>query len=161
MGRKASFVEGIKAIDDDYVYRQEDFVFSDIVKKAGGKEGFISSAFHYHQTMKKPSPTGRQVKNVKIEMTMNKEEEVRSWDMQVKGIVKYFDPEIPWLIDDAIAGSFKLIRLEAYSPNEPYAWIKEQNPKWLPVIKRGVFRFQLQFMIRNFLSEFGNLLKLK
>jgi hypothetical protein len=94
-------------------------------------------------------------------MTMNREEEIRSWDMQVKGIVKYFDPEVPWLIHDAIAGSFKLIRLDAYTPKELYNWIQGQNPNWLPIIRRGVFKLQFKFMIRNFINEFGNLLRLK
>ncbi len=149
MGRKVAFDEGIKSIDDDYVYRQEDFVFSDIVKKAGYKEGFISSTFHYHQTMKKESPTGRKVKSIKIELEMSNAEDIRTWDTQVKGIVKYLEPNKPWLINTAIAGSFKLFQLKAYKPSELYGWIHVENPLWLPIIKKGVFKLKMKFFLRN------------
>ncbi len=155
MGRTSKFIEGIKSIDDDYVYRQEDFVFSDIVKNAGGKEGKIDNVYHYHQTMKKPSPTGRQTKSVKIETTMNREEEIRSWETQVKGIVKYFkDVDHPWLRDTAVASAYKLFAMKAFKESDLYGWIQLENPVWLPVIKSGVSKMQTKDKLRNIFRKF-------
>jgi hypothetical protein len=53
IGRTTTFAKEIDAVDDDYVYRQEDFVFSDIARKGGGVEGKIDTVFHYHQTIKR------------------------------------------------------------------------------------------------------------
>lgn len=154
MGRTSKFIEGIKRIDDDYVYRQEDFVFSDIVASAGGKEGKIENAYHYHQTMRKPSPTGRQIKDVKIEVTMKREEEVRTWETQMKGIVKYFnDTNHAWLKNDAIISAYHLIQLKAYSEAELYGWIRMENSVWLPVIKTGVQALQRKNKLKNFVKR--------
>ena len=64
MGRKAAFMQGLSRIDDDYVYRQEDFVLADIVKKGGGKEGRIEDVFHYHQLAFRQSEWSRNIKPV-------------------------------------------------------------------------------------------------
>jgi glycosyltransferase involved in cell wall biosynthesis len=153
MGRKNTFLEGIKKIDDDFVYRQEDFVFSDIVKQAGGKEGFVASTFHYHQTMKKESPTGRKVKSLNIELEMSNAEDIRTWDTQVKGIVKYLQPNKNWIINTAIAGTYKLFQLKAYTPSELYGWIRVENPEWLPIIKKGVFKLRLGYFLRSLIQK--------
>jgi predicted naringenin-chalcone synthase len=71
---------------------------------------------------------------------MNPEEVTRSWNMQMKGIVKYFDPEIPWLIDNAISSAVKLIENKSSTQNEIKDWIMQTNPKWWPVIRKGVFK---------------------
>src|SRR4030095_1564904 len=50
-GRRAAFVDGLGRIDDDYVYRQEDFVFADLVENGRFRHGKIEDTFHYHQVM--------------------------------------------------------------------------------------------------------------
>ena len=149
MGKKALFEAGIKNIDDDFVYRQEDFVFSDIVRKAGGREGFIDEAFHFHQTMRKLTPWSRKIKGLKIDVEMSPEEELRTNDMQAKGIVKYLDPISPWLIHGAIHSTYNLIQLKKYTPDEIYSWIEKTNPVWLPIIKNGIFKLK----IKNYLVK--------
>ena len=90
MGRWVAFETGLKNIDDDYVYRQEDFIFANIVQKDGFKEGKITDTFHYHQTMHKPTPWSRKVSSVEIKVNLSREEEVRSCITMAKGIVKYW-----------------------------------------------------------------------
>lgn len=145
MGRRSSFVEGIKRIDDDYVYRQEDFVFSDIVARAGGREGRLDNLFHYHQTIKKPSKFWNP-SNVKvtIEQSLSREQEIRVWETQVKGIVKYLKPTMAWPIRDAGRGGHRMIEIGHWTPEEIYTWIRNEDADWLPFVRRRVFLLRMQ-----------------
>ena len=158
MGRKKAFEFGLSRIDDDYVYRQEDFVFADIVQKAGFKEGKVTDTFHYHQTMHKPTPWSRKVKAVKIDLELSADEEVRTWMMQGKGIVKYLQPSNTWLITDAIVSADYLISNKELTWGEYQQWVRQTNPKWLPYIRRGLFKKRLENRIRSFARLIGRFL---
>lgn len=132
MGRKRAFEAGLERIDDDYVYRQEDFVFADIVKKAGFKEGKISDTFHYHQTMRKQTPSGRKVNRVDVQEEMSPEEQVRTSMTMAKGIVKYLDP--PVLVDSVIHHVNLLQEMGELDWEEFYQWVEQTNPRWLPLL---------------------------
>ena len=135
MGRKNAFEKGLEHIDDDYVYRQEDFVFADIVKKAGFKEGKVSDTFHYHQTIRKDSPWARQVKSVSFEMDICQEEQIRTHLTQIKGLVKYLDPD-PRFIPGIAENVNCLQELDAMTWPEFIQWVSKTNPVWLPAIKK-------------------------
>jgi hypothetical protein len=134
MGRRAAFEHGLKRIDDDFVYRQEDFVFSDIVKKAGFREGKISGTFHYHQTIRKQTPSSRRVSHVDISEEMSREEQVRTSMTMAKGIVKYLEP--PVLMDSLIYHVNLLNEMGELDWNEFYTWVGETNRQWLSPIKK-------------------------
>ncbi len=154
IGRKAAFSEGLRRIDDDYVYRQEDFVFSEIVSRGGGKEGKIDDVFHYHQTIKKSSPfwNPRNVK-VKILQELSKEEELRVWDTQFRGIIKYLQPTSQWVIGDAGHGAYTLIKMDAITQSDLYAWVEKVNPVWLPIIKRQLFKQRIRHGAVRLISQ--------
>lgn len=139
MGKKEAFLEGLRNLDDDFIYRQEDFIFSNIVKRAGFREGKIDSVFHYHQTISKSSsvwnPKGIKVN---ISQTLPIEEEVRMWDSQVRGIIKYLEPNCGWTIENAIYGVFRLEELGQCSSSYFYDWAASINPQWVPFLKKGV-----------------------
>ena len=133
MGLKRAFDTGLDHIDDDYVYRQEDFVFADIVKKAGFREGKVAETFHYHQTIHKPSPWMRKVKSVAFELEISPEEEIRTSLMQVKGLVKYLDPD-PYHVPGIVVDIDHLQELGVMTWAEFTQWVKETNPAWLAMI---------------------------
>jgi hypothetical protein len=138
MGRKAAFQKSIELIDDDYVYRQEDFVLADLVERAGFKHGKIEDTFHYHQTLHKPSPWSRKIESVNIETKLSREEEVRTWTMQGKGIIKYLQPTQPWLtynVSESVARLFELGELNSSNWPEFRQWVAETNPKWIPYLR--------------------------
>ena len=141
IGRKAAFSKGLSGIDDDYVYRQEDFVFSDIVSRGGGREGKIDDVFHYHQTIKKTSPFWNP-RNVKVSITqeLSEEEELRIWDSQFRGIVKYLQPTSQWAINNAGHGAYTLIKMNAMTRSDLFAWVEKVNPVWLPFVKRQLLK---------------------
>ncbi len=157
IGRKSAFSKGLSCVDDDYVYRQEDFVFSDIVASGGGKEGKINNVFHYHQTIKKASAFWNP-KNLKVNISqeLSKEENFRVWDAQFRGIVKYLQPTSRWLVSEAGYGAFTLISMKAIAKSDLYDWIDQVNPVWLPIVKREL----IKLLILHGVNQFKDKLKL-
>jgi hypothetical protein len=131
MGRTAAFLPGVRRIDDDFVYRQEDFVLADIVRRAGFREGKIDDTFHFHQVMHKQSPWARTLKRVAVQVEWSRDEEVRASTMQVKGIVKYLSPSRP-LAREVESHLARLLNLQAIDWQEFRGWVGRTNPVWLP-----------------------------
>lgn len=160
MGRTAVFSKAVQTIDDDYVYRQEEFVFADIARRGGGVVGRIDSVFHYHQSLKMTSNLWNpQDVKVAISQKLNREQEIRVWESQVKGIVKYLLPSTPWLISEATFGTYRLAEIGHINLNEMYLWIKNTNPKWLPIIKRGVIVLQAKEILTRIKRLLRSLVK--
>lgn len=155
MGRKKAFESGLSGIDDDYVYRQEDFVFADIVQKAGFKEGRVTDTLHYHQTMHKPTPWVRKVNSVRFDMELSREEEIRTWMMMGKGIIKYLQPSNDFLISVASISAEYLIRNKELTWGDFRQWIRKTNPKWLPYIRRGLLKKRLENRLRSLARSIG------
>lgn len=138
MGRKAAFRE-VGKIDDDYVYRQEDFVLAQLVEQAGGKEGRIEDTFHYHQVTHKESPWARKIKSVSFAMEWSKAEELRQAMTQVKGIIKYLDPRklAPSMIYQAVVlNVLNLIKRGELSWDEINEFIAKHQPSWAKYVNR-------------------------
>ncbi|OGH12314.1 MAG: hypothetical protein A2857_04955 [Candidatus Levybacteria bacterium RIFCSPHIGHO2_01_FULL_36_15] len=140
MGRKTAFEKGLKNIDDDYVYRQEDFVFSNLVEKAGFKHGRIDDTYHYHQTMFRQSRWMRKIKKVSLELEIDQKEEFRTHDMQVRGFIKYLDPN-PYFAAWITSELASLQELGKLNWEDFINWVKKTNPAWLPYLK--YWRIQL------------------
>jgi hypothetical protein len=140
MGRKGAFEKGLASIDDDFVYRQEDFVLAQLVERDGHRHGRIEDTFHYHQLMHKPSPWARKLKRVAVQVEWSREEEIRACTMQARGIIKYLTPTAG-LVAEAEAQIRRMIELEATTWPEFADWIAETNPVWLSHIKPWRMRF--------------------
>jgi hypothetical protein len=95
LGETAVF-EGIqKFIDDDFVYRQEDFVLEEYVRQSGFATGNSFDTFHFHQVMRRKT-NGMQMKveNIAIKLAESKSENLRVRNTQLYGLIKYCDPKI-------------------------------------------------------------------
>jgi glycosyltransferase involved in cell wall biosynthesis len=161
MGRKEAFMRCLGRVDDDFVYRQEDFVFSDIVARSGFREGKIDSTFHYHQTINKASPVWNPKDlRVTLSQSLSTEEEIRTWNAQAKGIIKYLSPTSAWVIRDAGYGVYRLLQLKYFSSSDIYKWISEVNPVWLPIIKRQVFKRRLVGLFRSIANRMKAVLRI-
>jgi hypothetical protein len=154
MGRKAAFKD-VDRIDDDYVYRQEDFVFNRIVEDAGYTTGKVEDTFHYHQLMFRKS-AGFDVNVKKLNLvTHNNEWEVqRALDMQIRGIVKYLDPKEPYMIMDFNSKVFELVYADTSKLKELKNWIRETNPKWQAYLG---WKFMAKLNYRRLRSKLGAL----
>lgn len=139
IGRTSIFSGAVSSIDDDFVYRQEEFVLSRLCSLSGGKEGRIDEAFHYHQNMPKTvSGHGPQLSSVRITTVTSEEEEIRIWESQAKGIVKYLEPDKSLLIRDAAFGFWLLKKRGRMTRKEIVSWINSTNDAWTPIVIRGM-----------------------
>lgn len=147
IGRKSAFTPYLNEIEDDFVYRQEDYVWQNVVEKGGFKMGYVDEVFHYHQQIHKDSPWARKVKRVTVEMDWSPEELVRASTMQVYGTVKYVKPTnylAAWISLDLA----QLIELKKINWPEFKKWTGETNPAWQPYLKYWrvlLMRYYLKF----------------
>jgi hypothetical protein len=140
MGRKAAFLPGLREIDDDYVYRQEDLVLWNIVEKHGFKASDVEDVFHFHQVMHKFSPWARKLASVSINVAWSREEEVRACMTQVKGIIKYLEPS-PALVGYVETNLKRLLELNAITQAEFDQWVLQTKPIWKQAIKPWRVKF--------------------
>lgn len=157
MGRRTAFGESLSRIDDDFVYRQEDFVFSDVVRRTGGREGKVTDTFHFHQTMRKPSPYARRVTDVRVQVEIPPEEEVRTWAMQGRGLVKYLEPTGKWVREEAAISVERMIDLGETTWDEFANWVEATNPEWLPFLAGERRRRERQARVQRIVSALKRL----
>lgn len=138
MGRKAAFLPGLDRIDDDYVYRQEDFVLARIVEDGNFRHGRIEDTFHYHQMMPRSYGSGsraRKLQSVQIKEEIAPEEQFITLDTQARGTVKYLRPD-PYQVEAVRENLWRLQKLGKLDLNEFRNWVARVNPEWLPHIPR-------------------------
>lgn len=153
MGRKVAFKSGLGRIEDDYVYRQEDFVLADIVTKSGFKEGRVEDVFHYHQMMHRPSVWARNIRRVAIEVESSRDEEIRSCVTQARGLVKYLEPNqmmALWVTENVS----RLVDLGETTWPEFLQWVADTNPSWLTFLGPPSGMFRLKRNILNIMRRF-------
>jgi hypothetical protein len=152
LGRREAFLK-VDIIEDDFVYRQEDFVFNKIVEDAGYRTGKVEETFHYHQVMFRQSKGyDLNVKSVSIETNTNKEEILRNKEMQLRGVVKYLNPDDDWSITEFNTYSTLMLKEGLIEFNSFKKWIKITNPKWLDF-------FNLKFLIKFYIFRMYRRLK--
>jgi len=135
MGKKKAFDDILEEIDDDYLYRNEDIIIRTLLLNKGHKWGFDDTLFHYHQVMQKQSFSGRKIESVHIKVSYPKEEEIRTSDMQVRGLIKYLNPT------NSLARMAKthlgiLIDNNVVTYEEFMDWVSKVNPKWVPYLHK-------------------------
>lgn len=134
IGRKSAFTPHLSEINDDFVYRQEDYVFQTVVEKGGFKMGYVDDVFHYHQQIHKNSPWARKIKRVAVEMEWSPEELIRASTMQVYGTIKYVKPTsylASWISLDIA----QLMLHHKLNWHELRSWVAKTNPEWKPYLK--------------------------
>lgn len=151
MGRKDAFIKGLKKIDDDYIYRQEDFVFKKVVEDSGFKEGKIDDTFHYHQTMpRRTIGFDFDVKKVSIEVNRKKDEDIRAADSQVKGIIKYLEPSDKFA-EWAFTPIVTLRRYKQLKWSDFKSWIIVNNKEWLKYFNYWRLNY-VKYKIKNIIK---------
>lgn len=136
MGRKAAFAKVTPQIDDDYLYRNEDIIIADLVKREGFRYGRVTDTFHFHQVMHKPSRWRRKLKRIDIQLDLARDEDIRANETYVRGIIKYLKPgETSKDVRDSVR--YPILRLRELgdkSADEMHDWVAKTNPEWLPYI---------------------------
>ena len=130
MGKRSAFEKVLPLIDDDYLYRNEDMVIMELVNRFGGKYGKTAKTFHYHQLMNKRGEREPKFESFSLKRELDKQWEIKTCDMQARGIIKYTDPK-PYLLGSVNESLYVLHTLGALNWLEFKRWVKETNPAWL------------------------------
>jgi hypothetical protein len=140
MGRKSAFMGGLDRIDDDYVYRQEDFIFARVVEDGNFRHGRIENTFHYHQVMPRlygKDGRARTFRRIEIDVDIAPEEERYTADTQLRGTVKYLRPE-PVHVRGVEFNIRTMARLGNFDLEQFREWVAKTSPQWLPYIPRTI-----------------------
>ncbi|MBR2526659.1 glycosyltransferase [bacterium] len=149
MGRKAAFDDIMNDLDDDYIYRNEDIIIRTALQKKGHKWGFDDTLFHYHESMYKQSPNGRKLKSLKYDLEIPKHEQFKHWNMQLRGFVKYLEPNTPSLRQDALYLKGQLLGKKLVNKYELIEWIEKTNKNWLFIFtKKELLRYRLKKFLK-------------
>lgn len=134
MGRTEAFDGKLDEIDDDYLQRNEDIVFSELIDR-DGSYGRVADTFHYHQVMEREDPQSSfgedepQVTQVTIDKERAPEWERKVAEMQAKGIIKYTSPK-PYLVNIVGGAIYELMQLDAFDEAEFKTWVENEDPEW-------------------------------
>lgn len=163
LGRRDAFNGIGSTIEDDFVYRQEDFVLERIAKGNGFEVG-NADTFHWHQQMpRKTVGTANKVVGIDIRTHESSKELSRILETQSFGFIKYCDPDSDAIIDQFKGSANALLSQRAGALGDLLRLAKETNSSWIPVILslsgegRQPKRLLLIFrqMARRLLRSFG------
>ncbi len=129
MGRAEIMKRAVASIDDDYLYRNEDIIIAGLLEKAGGRYGRTTDTFHYHQIMNKNGEKEPKLKAVSIKREENRDWEIRTLDMQARGLIKYLEPK-RYLAESVNAPLRLLKRMGALDEKAFFDWVRTTNPGW-------------------------------
>lgn len=136
MGRKKAFENILPKIDDDYLYRNEEIIFQELIIAEGYKYARISDTFHYHQIMNKRGEMEPKFKKLIVEKEKDKNWQSQISNMQARSIIKYLKPKKKYLIDIVNNSIYSLYNLGTLDWQEFKKWTKKTNPIWLKYIKK-------------------------
>lgn len=133
MFRRAAIQEILDKIEDDYIYRNEDIIFQNACEEAGYKYEKALSALHVHTCSSvnhKWTPQG--------EFTSEQEARAKTFDMQIRGLVKYCSPTK--IAVDAWRDAFGICCAENNTDLFDFVegFVRETNPAWEPAIKKTI-----------------------
>lgn len=115
---KSSVFKGVSDfVQDDYGYRQEDFIFEEYALRSGGRVGSVSETFHIHQITERVTK-GKQMEVLSVRLKLKPEvDDGRALDTQLLGFVKYCNPRrktVQGAAYDAILGAFSAGRFSIW-----------------------------------------------
>lgn len=146
VGRTSILKEATGRIDDDFVYRNEDFVIKEGVIKNGGHYGSIFDTCHYHQIINKGGEKEPKLESVEIKKKVDPQYEIKTLKMQVKGNIKYLSPDKRY-VKNTFGALSCLMEYQAFDWKELKTWIMENNPEWLKHISPA--RLKAYYFLRK------------
>ncbi len=135
MGKKIAFKNIISKINDDYLYRNEDMIFQGLVEAQGYKYGRVLDTYIFHERMNKKGEKNPKFENVIIKRIPDKKLKIRTYNMQVRGIIKYLKPNKRYLVENVNRSIKILMDNNALNLKEFKKWVKLTNESWLKYIR--------------------------
>jgi len=135
MGRIAAFRDVLPEIDDDYLQRNEDIIFMELIQEKGFNYARVNNTFHYHQVMNREGEMEPKYKHFSIGKEKDEEWGIRMGTMYVKGIIKYLGPK-PYLVAEVNWSIGRLLTNKALDWASFKHWVRDTNPIWLRHISK-------------------------
>jgi hypothetical protein len=149
LGKKEIF-QGIDSfLEDDFVYRNEEYVLANYVNSKGGSTTQVTDAFHFHQVMRRKT-LGMEmlVTNVAIQVEEKSRELQRVHETQIFGIIKYCQPTDSAAKDAAESALFSLLESSLSNIRRCVAFARLHNDDWQQVLLKKTVKYLLLWSIR-------------
>ena len=125
-------------VDDDYIWRIGDIAVRQTVEKNGYAYGKVTTTFHFHHTTEETKYRSDPCK-VASKMVFEEPKEIiidpENWRRRLiqtaQAYVKYIDPELPYVRNDAGIDDVLLPLLDRQ-------WVLEHGPAWIPRYDKAV-----------------------
>jgi hypothetical protein len=161
MGKKSVFEEILPIIQDDYLYRNEDIIFSELIKQKGYRFGKVQDTYHHHQLMNKQGEKEPKFDNVIIRREKDHIWELETYRKQIMGIVKYLKPN-PRLIHYIRNALYQIEKKDKKLARTIEKWINQHTPEWSDhIFYEGPFIIDIFKKIINILNYILNIFKRK
>jgi len=153
MGNTKFIIHATSSIEDDHLFRNEDIIIPDLVRKSGGKYGFINETYHTHQIgFSRVNEHIRATETISVvkKPTIN---DVQLFIHQICGIVKYTIPDSPYHIWNF---DYSMTVLKKYSAD--LTQVNRElslNRRWLLIYKLTWLR-----MLRRKISKIFRIMKM-
>lgn len=152
IGSSSLLKEALSVVEDDYLYRNEDIVISELVSAAGGKYIKQPDLVHLHQAVSKNIENEPSVRAV-ITRESDPEWEKNTANLQYKGLVKYLNPSSVTdvnVISQMIDENLKILSvLQSSTWKQSRKWIADNNPDWLPYLKSPSILSRIKFLLKK------------
>ncbi len=157
LGRTAVFKGLNDFIDDDFGYRQEDFILEEFVLGRGGKVGAIHETFHVHQITERLT-IGKKLlaKSITIERPAD-EDDSRVMETQLFGLIKYCRPNRPTILRAAREALMELVKENPKVIAQVKEFARINNLEWASVIPRLGRRVKITLVYIKLMDIFSQL----
>jgi hypothetical protein len=161
MGKKEAFNGISNYLEDDYVYRSEEFVLDQYIRNRGFKSGGVESTFIFHQMLRRKTTTidlgVEEIQLIRKETT-NKNHDEYVVKTQAFSIIKYCRPTDPIVINAAVGALNNLSYSGYFKKNQVIKFCNDNGPEWIPYVKKA---FSIRSYCRKFLGKFFRRIYLK
>jgi hypothetical protein len=138
LGKRDAFTGIDNFINDDFVYRNEDYVFDSFVRAQGHNSGANHDTFHFHQVSRRITKGDQlDVTGIDITKRIDPNEVKRVLETQVYGIIKYCEPDSQAMISAFDSGVDYLLSNSEIGRRDLRNFCDDFGPAWTPYINRA------------------------
>jgi hypothetical protein len=142
-------------IEDDFVYRNEEFVFDSYVKHGGFRTGAVKDTFHFHQVSRRRTNGDKlDITGIEIQRKFDPNEVNRVLETQTYGLIKYCKPDSPETIAALTSALDFLITTRGVSRQEIVDFAETNGSEWKEfILKAFSLRSKLKAKFRKVANQ--------
>lgn len=127
MGKRDFFLRASEKVDDDFLFRNEDLIFADLIEQIGGTYSIVNTTHHTHQIGFK-----RENENidgsVSLKLVRRPSNSAKDRDIflcQIRGLLKYTSGGHSYLRDNVL---YSKLVLDSFGENTRFKCLMEGHP---------------------------------